>query len=589
MAFDISSVKELIDEGNTAYERSEFRKAIGFYEQALAFAREIRNRRYEGVALGNLWKAYSDLGEIRKAIEFYKQALAFARKEENTQGEGRVLVNIGEAYSDLGEIGKAIKCYEKALKIARENKYWLIEGDALSNIGEAYSDFGETGKAIEFYKQALATFSKVVVTDRERKKKYKQSEGVVLGNLGEAYSDLGEIGKAIEYYEQALDIAREIEDRKDEGEWLLKLGEANMVFGDWNKSLQLFNDALKIFVKIESLAGQGETLSNIEELQIKSGEWEDARKNLKKSRTIYEILKEHNRTTPVGAIDYLLNLGELLILEDSYEEAFSRLEDALEVTSELESSPKKVKIFNKIGRAYLMEFEFNNSQKSLDRAKNFCKSALELAEKLQRPLDQEISLRNLGIVYSKHSQINESKNYFTQSLEIFQTLGARYELARTYLELAKMLAEDNELLEAEEKTKVCAFDAIRRNFNELEVRSYMLLGDIVWKQDSTHYGYYLSALKTAIFNPKIYTRTIFLLIDRMKRLEKNTTIAFIEELKKVNIEVYFGVFLTALASKIRGKDYSIEGFSKFQGKDYSIEGLPQELVEELNNFPIASK
>ena len=62
----------------------------------------------------------------------------------------------------------------------------------------------------------------------------------------------------------------------------------------------------------------------------------------------------------------------------------------------------------------------------------------------------------------------------------------------------------------------------------------------------------------------------------MKRMKKDTTIEFIEALKEVNIEVQFGVFLTALASKIRGRDYSIEG-------------LPVELEEEFDNFTIASK
>jgi len=243
----------------------------------------------------------------------------------------------------------------------------------------------------------------------------------------------------------------------------------------------------------------------------------------------------------------------LLSVEDSYEEAFSNFQKALTIASELELSPKQIKILNNFGRAYLMEFEFSESQESLAQAKNCCESALKLAKDLQMPLDQGISLRNLGVVYSKYSQINESKNYFTQSLEIFQTLGARYELARTYLELAKTLAENNELLEAEEKTKVCAFDAIRRNFKELEVRTYMLLGDIIWEQDNSQYGYYLSALKTAIFNPKIYTRTIFLLIDRMKRMEKDTTIEFIEALKEVNIEVHFGVFFKRSCFKDPGQ------------------------------------
>jgi tetratricopeptide (TPR) repeat protein len=413
-------------------------------------------------------------------------------------------------------------------------------------------------KAIEYYEQALAIAREI---------EYRQGEGVDLGNLGNAYYSLGEIRKAIEYYEQALEIAKEIGDRGDEGVWLISLGEANMVFGDWDKALKLFNDALKIFETIESLTRQGETFSNIGELQIKSGEWEDARKNLEKSLELY------NRTTPEGTINVLVNLGELDSVEDKYEEAFSKFQKALTIASELELNPKKVKIFNNFGRAYLMEFESNKTQESLTQAKNYCESALELANDLQRPLDQGISLRNLGIVYSKYNKINKSKKHFTQSLEIFQTIGARYELARTYLELAKTLAENNELLEAEEKTKVCAFDAIRRNFKELEVRSYMLLGDIVWEQDNSRYGYYLTALKTAIFNPKIYTRTIFLLIGRMMRMEKDTTIEFIEALKEVNIEVHFGIFLSALASKI-------------QGKDYSVEGLPVELQEEFDNFTI---
>ncbi len=520
MAFDTSFVSELIEKGNNAFGRSEFKRAIEFYQKALDLSRKNGYKWGKSASYIGLGLAYSSLGEIRKAIEYYEQALAIAREIEDRE-DGIALGSLGNAYSDLGEIRKAIEYYEQALAIARE------------------------------------------IEDRE-------GEGIRLGNLGNDYSDLGEIRKAIEYYEQALAIAREIEDRQGEGELLSNLGEANMVFGDWDKALQLFNDALKIFETTESLTGQGGVLSNIGELQIKSGEWEDARKNLEKSLELY------NRTTPVGAIDVLMNLGELDSVEDKYEEAFSKFQKALTIASELELSPKKVKIFNNFGRAYLMEFESNKTQESLRRAKNYCESARKLAKKLLKPLDQGISLRTLGIVYFKYNKINKSKKDFTQSQGIFKTLGARYELARTYLEWAKTLVENNELLEAEEKTKVCAFDAIRRNFKELEVRSYVLLGDIVWKQDNSQYGYYLTALKTAIFNPKIYTRTIFLLIDRMKRMEKITTIEFIDALKEVNIEVHFGTFLTALASKI-------------QGKDYSVEGLPVELEEEFDNFTIASK
>ena len=519
MASDVSSVWELIEKGNNAYKRSKFREAIEYHEQALAIAREIEDRQGEGATLCNLGNAYSDLGEVRKTIEFYEQALDISREIEDRQGEGADLGNLGTVYSGLGEIRKAIEYHEQALDIARE-----IE--------------------------------------------YKQLEGNTLGNLGEAYFKQGELRKAIEFYESALAIFREIGDRGGEGAVLVSLGESNMVLGDWDKSLQLFSDALEIFETIESLTRQGEVLSYIGELQIKSGEWEDARENLEKSLELYD------RTTPVGKIDALMNLGELFSVEDRYEDAFLSFKEALRIASDSELSTKKVKICNKIVRARLMEFESNKSKESLLRANNYCISALKLAKDLQMPLDQGISLRNMGIVCFRYNRIDESKSYFRQSLKKFQTLGARYELARTYLELAKTLAETNMLQEAEETAKVCAFDATHKEFKELKVRSYILLGDIIWKQDSSRYGYYLTALKTAIFNPKIYTRTIFLIIYRMKGMERDTTIEFIEALKEVNIEVHFDAFLSALVSKI-------------QGEDYSIEDLPVELKEELDNFPIA--
>ena len=96
------------------------RRAIEFYEQALAIAREIGDRRGEGNALGNLGIAYADLGETRRAIEFYEQRLAIAREIGDRRGEGNALGNLGIAYADLGETRRAIEFYEQALAIARE-------------------------------------------------------------------------------------------------------------------------------------------------------------------------------------------------------------------------------------------------------------------------------------------------------------------------------------------------------------------------------------------------------------------------------------------------------------------------------------
>ncbi|HHS97440.1 MAG TPA: tetratricopeptide repeat-containing protein, partial [Chloroflexi bacterium] len=108
---------------------------IEHYEQALAIAREIGDRRGEGIHLGNLGNAWADLGEVRKAIDYYEQALAIAREIGDRRGEGNRLVNMGLAYWELGDLERARRLWRRALEIleAIEDPYaptvrrWLDE------------------------------------------------------------------------------------------------------------------------------------------------------------------------------------------------------------------------------------------------------------------------------------------------------------------------------------------------------------------------------------------------------------------------------------------------------------------------------
>ncbi len=52
---------------------------------------------------GNLGNAYTELGEARKAIKYYDQALAITREIRDRRGEGANLGNLGNAYVELGQ------------------------------------------------------------------------------------------------------------------------------------------------------------------------------------------------------------------------------------------------------------------------------------------------------------------------------------------------------------------------------------------------------------------------------------------------------------------------------------------------------
>ena len=100
-----------------AMKRREPRKAVDFYEQQLAIAREIGNRRGEGWALGNLGVANDNLGEPRKANAYYEQAVAILGEIGDRRNEGIHLYNSAVALDKLGDRAQAIARAGLALKM----------------------------------------------------------------------------------------------------------------------------------------------------------------------------------------------------------------------------------------------------------------------------------------------------------------------------------------------------------------------------------------------------------------------------------------------------------------------------------------
>ena len=224
------------------YLRQHSRERIRWLEIALAAARQIRDRKGEGNALGNLGIAYKDLGEPRRAIRFFEQALVIHRDTADRRGEGNDLGNLGLAYADLDETRRAIQFYEQQLVIVREICDRRGEGNALGNLGIVYADLGETHRAIEYYEQQLVIVREI--GDR-------RGEGNALGNLGAAYGDQGETRRAIQFYEQRLTIAREIGDRRGESTALWNMSLALDQLGERAQAILHADQALTIREQIE--------------------------------------------------------------------------------------------------------------------------------------------------------------------------------------------------------------------------------------------------------------------------------------------------------------------------------------------------
>jgi tetratricopeptide (TPR) repeat protein len=242
-------------------------RAIELTQQALAIAREMGDRRSEGSALGNLGSIYRRLGQPERAIEHTQQALAIARETGDRRSEGSALGNLGASYATLGLTERAIKHYQQVLAIARETGDRGLECGVLGSLGNIQRDMGETERAIEHTQQALAM---------ARETGNRSTEGSLLGNLGECYADLGLTERAMKHYQQALVIARETSDRRSEGVWLGNLGSSHLALGQIDQAAEDYQQAFDIGNEIEDVQVQAEARLGLTQVHLYKQEWLEA-------------------------------------------------------------------------------------------------------------------------------------------------------------------------------------------------------------------------------------------------------------------------------------------------------------------------
>ncbi|NQE44932.1 Photosystem I assembly protein Ycf3, partial [ANME-1 cluster archaeon GoMg2] len=495
-------------------------------------------------------------GEWERALESYNKSLAIKEELEDKQGILYTLNNIGVIYQNRGEWERALESYNKSLAISKELGDKQVLSNALGNIGNIYQNKGEWERALESYNKSLA-ISKELGD--------KQVLSNALGNIGNVYHNRGEWGQALEYYEKSLTISEELCDKQVISSVLNNIGVVYQNMGEWGQALEYYERSLTIAEELAYRQGISTALGNIGEINITNGDMDEAKINLEKSLTIAEEL------APISTVGVLANLSELWRFDDRYDDAFTALEKALQIVIHVGAKPQEIDILEKLADTYISKYIADKEEENLHSAEKIYNNALELASS-KMPLQEAIAIRGIGIVQAKKGDITASKKSFKNSIEILHRLGAIFELQKTTLEYARALYENNDFVEAEIAAKSAAFDTLRNDYREPLMKTYLLLGDIAMSREN-QYGYYLDCLKQAEFNPKIYVKTCFFLIFRMKKMDKEVLLKFIESLKEINKDKSFDTFLDALNARIAGTEYDTAG-------------LPSSLVQELKSFRV---
>jgi tetratricopeptide (TPR) repeat protein len=238
-----------------AYQRlGDMRQAIALLYDALVIHKEVKDRKSEAMTLGNLAAAHTALGNSHVAINLLQDALPILREEKDRKGEGLTLGSLGNAYFLLGEYQRSIELLEQQLDIARKTGDHRGEGIALGNLGNTYLGMGNLDRAASLIEGQLR-----IACDL----KDERLEAWARGCLGNVYLESGNSERALAYYEEQLMIARETGDRSIEGMALCNIGAANRVNGSLNDALRFLKQAVTILRQVGVQQGEAMSLWNI--------------------------------------------------------------------------------------------------------------------------------------------------------------------------------------------------------------------------------------------------------------------------------------------------------------------------------------
>ena len=207
------------------------------YDDALAVAREVGDRRFEGIVLGYLGKLHREQGRMDVAREHFDDALAAAREVGDRRFEGIVLGYLGILHREQGRMDVAREHYDDALAVAREIGDRCSEGRVLGYLANLHREQGRMDVAREHFDDALAVHREV--GDR-------RLEGYVLGGLARTRALQGACGDALALLDEGEALLRDVGDPSRLAQHLAFRGEVLWRSGDLDAASAALTEARSV-------------------------------------------------------------------------------------------------------------------------------------------------------------------------------------------------------------------------------------------------------------------------------------------------------------------------------------------------------
>ncbi len=375
-----------------------------------------------------------------------KKALSFSQELEAVEGLIRKKA-FKQALADIRELKQRQKLFPFTQESATIS-YLLAE--VLSNQGRYAEALPEAKNAYHFFKNTLEN------------KRIAQ----ILWVLGNIYLSTGKLKEAEDQIRDAITTYRRIDDTKGIIAGYNKIAQIYFIQSDFPKSEEYLKESIRLSEEIDFEKKIGGLLGNLATVNILQGKIEEAEKNLSKSILINEKQKdeiflahgylsfgyikflkrdfarsfsfyqkakkliEKNNLTRDLAIYYEYS-AELCLAKEDYQKAEDFCIQALKI---IQINAPKGDIAS---QTYRILAELKTAKDELDSALDYCEMSLNISLSLNERMEQGAVYRVLGEIWSKKTQKEKARECFSKSIDLFQSLGVNYELAKTFLKAGR--------------------------------------------------------------------------------------------------------------------------------------------------------
>ncbi|XP_078687030.1 uncharacterized protein LOC144919453 [Branchiostoma floridae x Branchiostoma belcheri] len=390
------------------------RAAIQYYEQALALARQLGDRRQEGVAYSRMGLAHLERREYEAAIEWYKKYLTISQEIEDKKDEVTAHAAVGNSYRLLGTTEQATYHFDTALQLAQQTENLHGQMDVYCKMGDMQREQLHSPRtAIQYYEQALA-LARQLTNSIETASAYER--------LGLAHYEMGEYEKALRWHQKQLDISKDIGDNRQQIRAHANLGCTYRLMGKLDLATSHYSTALQM---AEQTGNQHEQMG----VYCKIGDMH--RIKLHSPRTAIQYYEQYlplarqlGDRRQEGVAYNRLGLAHVDMRE--YETALEWYQKHLKISHEIGDKKDEVTAHTAVGNAYRL-------LGNIEQATSHFDTALQLAQQTENLHGQMDVYCKMGDL--QREQLHSPRTaiqYYEQYLSLVMQSGDRHEEGWAY-------------------------------------------------------------------------------------------------------------------------------------------------------------